>query len=320
MPKQEIDGEELFNLALSIVGLVLRQGPYDLAELSEHFGFSQQTIKKAVLTIANSEDVGNFRTHFYLDDELLEQGEVSFSLAESRLTEPPVLSKRQVTALAASLDFIASLSQFEQNEALRELREMIGAGHTSVISRSSGGRQVKLITELNLAVTSKVTIECEYVNQLGERASRLIDPLRLDFVLDKHYLRGFCHKNQAVRSFRIDRMVSVKLTENPISEASFALEIPQEVFGTSDRETRVKIAADPEAAEIFWNFPSYSEIKHQDGQLVGEIMVGSLRALGRHVARYGGLVKVLEPQEARQEVRRFALGALNSSTAAENED
>jgi proteasome accessory factor C len=320
MPKQEIDGEELFNLALSIVGLVLRDGPQYLSSLSEHFGFSEQTIKKAVLTIANSEDVGNFRTHFYLDDELLESGEVDFSLADSRLTEPPVLSKRQVTALAASLDFIASLSQFEQNTALKELREMVGAGHTSVISRRSGGRQVELIAELNRAITQKVSIECEYVNQLGERASRLIDPLRLDFVLDKHYLRGFCHKNQAVRSFRIDRMVSLSLTKDAISEASFALEIPQEVFGTSERETRVRITADPEAAEIFWNFPSFSEIKNQDGRLVGEIMVGSLRALGRHVARYGGLVQVLEPLEARQAVRGFALQALDSAEEPENED
>jgi proteasome accessory factor C len=320
MPKQEIDGEELFNLALSIVGLVLRDGPQYLSSLSEHFGFSEQTIKKAVLTIANSEDVGNFRTHFYLDDELLESGEVDFSLADSRLTEPPVLSKRQVTALAASLDFIASLSQFEQNTALKELREMVGAGHTSVISRRSGGRQVELIAELNRAITQKVSIECEYVNQLGERASRLIDPLRLDFVLDKHYLRGFCHKNQAVRSFRIDRMVSLSLTKDAISEASFALEIPQEVFGTSERETRVRITADPEAAEIFWNFPSFSEIKNQDGRLVGEIMVGSLRALGRHVARYGGLVQVLEPLEARQAVRGFALQALDSAEEPKNED
>jgi proteasome accessory factor C len=320
MPKQEIDGEELFNLALSIVGLVLRDGPQYLSSLSEHFGFSEQTIKKAVLTIANSEDVGNFRTHFYLDDELLESGEVNFSLADSRLTEPPVLSKRQVTALAASLDFIASLSQFEQNTALKELREIVGAGHTSVISRRSGGRQVELIAELNRAITQNVSIECEYVNQLGERASRLIDPLRLDFVLDKHYLRGFCHKNQAVRSFRIDRMVSVSLTKDAISETSFALEIPQEVFGTSERETRVRITADPEAAEIFWNFPSFSEIKSQDGRLVGEIMVGSLRALGRHVARYGGLVQVLEPLEARQAVRGFALQALDSAEAPENED
>lgn len=320
MPKQELDGEELFNLALSIVGLVLKDGSHTLSELSEHFGFSEKTVKKAVLTIANSEDVGNFRTHFYLDDELLEQGEVDFSVGQSRLTEPPVLSKRQVTALAASLDYIASLPQFENNAALSEIRAVVGSGSTTVFSRQGALRQSDMFTQLQDAISRKLAVECEYVNQLGERSIRLIDPLRLDFLLEKHYLRGFCHKNQAVRSFRIDRIVSVKITNQPVLETSLQAEIPQEVFGSTERETSVVIAADPEAREIFWNFPSYSNIKSVNDELVGEIMVGSLRALGRHIARYGGLVRVVEPEEARQAVLGFAKAALNQGAKPENED
>ncbi|HEY7854427.1 MAG TPA: WYL domain-containing protein [Aquiluna sp.] len=320
MPKQEIDGEELFNLALSIVGLVLKNGPHNTSELAEHFGFSEQTIKKAVLTIANSEDVGNFKTHFYLDDELLEEGEVDFAVAESMLTEPPVLSKRQVTALAAGLDYIASLAQFANNPALKELRELVGDSTTSVVRKVTGSREAELMAQLQRALMEQVAIECEYVNQLGERSTRTIDPLRLDFVLEKHYLRGFCHKNQAVRSFRIDRIVNLRVTSDPISDESKSLEIPLEVFGTESAELSVKISAEPEAAQIFWNFPSYSQVSTKDGRLVGEISVGSLQALGRHITRYGGLVKVIEPPEAVRAVREFAQAALLPERAPENED
>ena len=320
MPKQELDAEELFNLALSIVGLVLKKGPHHTSELAEHFGFSDQAIKKAVLTIANSEDVGNFKTHFYLDDELLEEGEVDFSVAESMLTEPPVLSKRQVTALAAGLDYIASLAQFADNPALRELRELLGGSPASVARKVTGGREAALMAQLQRAVMNQVAIECEYVNQLGERSKRTIDPLRLDFVLDKHYLRGFCHKNQAVRSFRIDRMMNLSATSDPISDESKSLEIPLEVFGTDSTELSVKIAAEPEAAQIFWNFPSYSQVSTKDGMLVGDISVGSLQALGRHITRYGGLVRVLEPPDAVRAVREFAQAALLPEMAPENED
>lgn len=320
MPKQELDGEELFNLALSIVGLVLRDGPHFTAELAEHFGYSEKTIKKAVLTIANSEDVGSFKTHFYLDDELLEEGEVDFSVADSNLTEPPTLSKRQATSLAAGLDYLASLPQFSENQALESLRAVIGGATSSVVSRLSGSRELTLLAQLQSALQEQVAIECEYVNQLGERAARTIDPLRIDFVLDKHYLRGFCHKNQAVRSFRLDRILRLDLTTQRISEEALAAEIPEEVFGDGAREITVKIAADPEAAEIFWNFPSYSNLTTRDGQIVGEIMVGSLRALGRHITRYGGLVRVLEPQEAKLAVKAFAAAALSPQQAPENED
>ena len=320
MPKQELDGEELFNLALSIVGLVLRYGPHNTTELSEHFGFSEKTIKKAVLTIANSEDVGNFKTHFYLDDELLEDGEVDFSVADSNLTEPPVLSKRQATSLAAGLDYLASLPQFSENGALQELRTLIGGATSSVMSRASGTREITLLAQLQQAMAGQVAVECEYVNQLGEKAVRLIDPLRIDFVLDKHYLRGFCHKNQGLRSFRLDRILHLEATSQPISAESLAMEIPEEVFGDGATEITVKIAADPEAAEIFWNFPSYSNLTTKDGEIVGEILVGSLRALGRHITRYGGMVRVLEPREARAAVKAFAKAALVPQPTPQDED
>jgi len=105
MPKQEIDAEDLFNLSLSIVGLVLRDGPMATTELATHFGYTEKTIVRAVKTIANSEDIGRFETHFYVDDELLAKGEVDFSIGMAALRRPPLLSKRQTTALAAGLDF-----------------------------------------------------------------------------------------------------------------------------------------------------------------------------------------------------------------------
>jgi predicted DNA-binding transcriptional regulator YafY len=44
--------------------------------------------------------------------------------------------------------------------------------------------------------------------------------------------------------------------------------------------------------------------------LVGEIRVGNLRALGRHVARYGSNAEVLGPELARTAVKDYALAAL----------
>lgn len=320
MPKQELDAEEQFNLALSIVGLVLRDGPHGVSELAEHFGLSEKTIHRAVLTIGNSEDVGNFRTHFYLDDELLEKGEVDFTQASAQLDEPPVLSQRQVAALAAGLDYLASLPQFESSTELSDLRLAIGGATPTGVARISRTRELGLLTTLQEALLGGLAISCEYQNQLGERAKRNIDPLRIDFIADKHYLRGFCHKNQAVRSFRLDRMVSVEITDQKISELALSQPIPDEVFGEVSSETLVKIAAQPEASEIFWNFPSVGILSQVADELVGEIMVGSLRALGRHVARYGGLVRVLSPQPAVDAVREFARSALTQPAAPGDED
>lgn len=316
MPKQEIDGEELFNLALSIVGLVLKDGPHNVAELVEHFGYSEKTIKKAVRTIGNTENLSKCETYFYLDDELLEDGEVDFSRGFANLSEPPALSKRQVTALATGLSYLAALPQFAKNQDLQQLIELLGADETFVASPQ--GRSTQLIESLQSAMLQGKSISCSYMNQLGERGERRIDPLRIDFVADKHYLRGYCHKNQSVRSFRLDRIQELEITNDSISQEALEAVIPDEVFGDGHKEQRVKIAAMPEASEIFWNFPSFSEITREGEELVGHILVGSLRALGRHVARYGGMVRVIEPPEAKVAVAQFASAALAKNPGDED--
>ena len=185
MPKQEIDAEDLFNLSLSIVGLVLRDGPMATTELATHFGYTEKTIVRAVKTIANSEDIGRFETHFYVDDELLAKGEVDFSIGMAALRRPPLLSKRQTTALAAGLDFLAALPQFAGNVALSQIRSQIGSGTIPITILASPARQ-ETLQAIQQALLDRTQLVASYVNQLGERSERDVDPLRVDYVGRRH--------------------------------------------------------------------------------------------------------------------------------------
>jgi len=309
MPRQEIDGLSLFDLTLSIVGLILGRGSMRVSELADTFDVSEKAIRRAIKAIIESEDLTNCETHFYVNEDDLSEGYVSFSAGRSNLTGPPQLSKRQLSSLAIGLDYLASMPQFKANEELGKLRGMF-ASQSQSIAQLSEDRTVGQITLIQQALKSQLAIRCEYQNQLGERSSRLVDPLRLDFVGRQHYLRGYCHTALEVRSFRLDRILQLELTQIPISAAARESEVPEEVFGVSDQEITVKIAAKPEAGEIFWNFPANSDPTYLDGELIGEIRLGQLASLPRHIVRYGGLVRVLEPQSARDVVREFAERAL----------
>lgn len=309
MPKVELDGEELFNLSLSIVGLVLKEGALSISELSQHFDVSAASIKKAVLAISNSEDIHRYETHFYVDYDALEEGEVSFSMGQGRLSEPPLLSSRQASAIAAGLDYLASLPQFADNPELDELRTALG-GQASM-TLAAGFHHAAELTDLRRAIIEKMQLQLDYLNQLGERNPRIVDPLRLDFVGNRFYLRGWCHKNQDLRTFRVDRIASVQILHTPISEFALKAEIPDEVFDGGIDPHRVKVRCSTAAAEIFWNFPVSSEPVLVDGELEGEIRVGNLSALGRHIARYGGQARVLAPEEAKQAVRTYAQSVLS---------
>ena len=309
MTRQEIDAEELFNLSLSILGLVMREGPMKITELEKHFGFSADSIRKAVIAIADSEDLDRYLTHFYLDHDAFEAGEVSFSNAGSDLDEAPTLSARQITALATGLDFLAALPEFFENPELTQLRRALSVGTSSITSLTTS-EALEHLSIIRQALSEGFQLRCEYQNQVGERSARQIDPLRIDFVGRNHYLRGWCHKNNQVRSFRVDRMISLSMTNEAISDQGKLAQIPDEVFGTEDGQTAVHLAARPEAAEIFWNFPTESKPALVDGELVGTILIGNLESLGRHVTRYGGDVRVMAPASARAAVAAFAQAAL----------
>ena len=85
-------------------------------------------------------------------------------------------------------------------------------------------------------------------------------------------------------------------------------------------ETTVEIFASHEASEIFWNFPATDIQRDTEGNVTGKIQVGSLKVLGRHIARYAGQVRVLSPESAIEAVRQFALHARNGSMTPEDQD
>jgi proteasome accessory factor C len=314
MPKQELDGQALFDLALSVVGLVLNEGDRKISELAEIFEVSERAILRSVKAISESEDLTRCETHFYLNYDELEDGWVSFSQGRSSLAGPPQLSKRQLTSIAIGLDYLASLPQFAGNQDLATLRKSFATSSTAPVQLPAN-RLLEQIELIQSAISDSMALECEYQNQLGERSERRVDPLRLDFVGKRHYLRGYCHLTHEVRSFRLDRITKLELGETQISAAAKAAVVPEEVFGQAAQEQSVKISADPEAAEIFWNFPAANEPKLQDGKLVGEIRIGNLESLPRHIIRYGGMVEVLAPETARDLVREAAQKLLEEEEA-----
>jgi len=320
MPKQEIDGLELFELALSMVGVILNEGDQRIRELAQRFEVSEKIIRKAVDAITDSEDLAEYWTHFHLNFDELEEGWVSFRRENTQLLGPPILSRRQLSSIAIGLDYLASLPQFLGNQHLISLRQKLQFSQSEPIASLAPSRLTLLLEKIHLAISESVTIECDYRNQIGEQARRKIDPLLIELRGRRHYLRGWCHINQEVRSFRLDRIQSLELTTTPIAESSKSAKIPEEIFGDRPDEQVVTLFAEPEAAEIFWNFPVVTEPVLKDGRYVGKIRVGGLTGLPRHVVRYGGMVEVLEPREARKLVLEFAKASLDESQTVKDED
>lgn len=310
MPRVENSGEELFNLAISIVGLVMREAVVSKAQLAQHFGVSERSIERAVRAISLAEDGRRFLSFFELDWEAWDAGEVSLRpLGE--LSAPPPLSRAQSSALATAIEYLASLPEFAGNEAVADLRRALQI--VPVARLQGGGHLNQNLESLRLAV-GRTRLQLSYVNQVGELTQREVDPIRIDLVDDRHYLRAWCHQSLGARNFRVDRITGLTALNQPLSEAAREVELADNLFEAESSHHEVELVAEISSREIFWNFPvARAPERDENGNLRGAIKIADLRALGRHISRYGGTVRVIAPESARIAVREFARHALGES-------
>lgn len=328
MPKLlSFNGEDRYNFMLALVGYLQNRGPVSITDAAAHFGLEPKYLRKVVTSINEARaEVSGFEQWFFLIDvEELEENGI-LSLVENLVVDDvPKLSNRQASAIAAGLNYLASIPAFKNDPDVLKLQELLAAGTVRGINPlvevrpGSAEAGAELIRK---AILGGFQISCEYINQKGERAIRTIEPLRLDPRVDGWYLRGYCPINQEVRNFRLNRMRAIEVLPTPITkEAQSIHEIDDAVYVADANDTRVIVEVEPEAYRLISEFKTIGEPSGIDnGKIRAAIQVGHLPNVGRLVSRFGGAAKVISPPEARNIVKNYALAALGEMQESDLED
>lgn len=330
MPKlNNFNGEDRYNFMLALVAFLQNRGSVTLDEAASHFGLEAKYIRKAVTSINEARaTVSGFEEWFFLIDiEALEEDGILTLLDNSVIEDVPRLSSRQVSAIAAGLNYLANIPGFKNDQELIKLQELLAAGSSRGIRppmESRPGSAEAGAEIIRSAMLSGKQISCEYMNQKGERSIRNIEPLRLDPRADGWYLRGYCPIHLEVRNFKLDRMRGIKVSDLPMSDAAQEIEIIEDsVYVAEATDTIVTIEVEPEGYRLISESKSISEpVSVTAGLLRAEIKVGHLPNIGKLIARFGGAARVIAPDEARLIVKNYALAALGKTplVSIENED
>ncbi|RDW21945.1 helix-turn-helix transcriptional regulator [Oceanobacillus chungangensis] len=113
---------------------------------------------------------------------------------------------------------ISKLSKYPNQEQESKINKHFNS--LEVISRLSSPSLVPLLKELEMSVTGGYSVKIHYPKS-GEKQLkyRLLDPYRIIYWNNKWYVIGFCHLRNEIRSFRVDRIKSLVLTENKFNRA-----------------------------------------------------------------------------------------------------
>ncbi|MGD6965579.1 helix-turn-helix transcriptional regulator [Rossellomorea vietnamensis] len=108
---------------------------------------------------------------------------------------------------------ISKLSKYSNPEQETKVNQHLTS--LEVISRVSSLSMESFLKKLEQAVADGYSVKILY-HKSGEKQlnDRLVDPYRIIYWNNKWYLIGFCHLRNDIRSFRVDRIENLLLTEN----------------------------------------------------------------------------------------------------------
>lgn len=144
-----------------------------------------------------------------------------------------------------------------------------------------------------------------------EATERDVDPMRVLGLEGRWYLEGWCHRAEAMRLFRLDRVEQIDVLDvdgTPPPQAS-ARDLSGGIFQGHPDDLVVRLLLHAGALWVADYYPVESDESTDQGRLV-TIRTGDMTWLRRLVWRLGGRAVVLDPPELAAEVRAGAEGAL----------
>jgi predicted DNA-binding transcriptional regulator YafY len=147
---------------------------------------------------------------------------------------PPVsFSTEEAAALmlmeGATRVFADKSIQQLYGDALTKIRAVLRASQKDGIDMLSASMGIQLpecmeadyahLATLQRGIAERRMIEIEYCNKAGEKSSRCVEPVGLQYYAMAWHLMAYCHLRNEYRDFRVSRMETVRCTHKPFTIA-----------------------------------------------------------------------------------------------------
>lgn len=163
------------------------------------------------------------------------------------------------------------------------------------------------ISELRRAITQKKLLRFDYFNSELQRSNREVEPLRLIFKSHAWYIVGYCRHNQDIRVFRLSRMKRINVLDETFDRA-LAEDFSLADSTYSTEYVTFKLRFSPEMAYRLFDEFQEDQVKrcYSDCYLV-TVQYPMNEWTYHRLLSFGPYVEILEPVEARSELKKRAL-------------
>jgi proteasome accessory factor C len=295
---------------LALVPWILAHPGTTIVELARRFDVSEREIE-ADLALLPMCGLPPYTADRLIDVWVADDGAVSIRLAEY-FDRPLRLTPSEGVALLvvgrALLAVPGSDPHGPLAHALEKLEAVLGARGALTIEVGAADHLDRLTT----AVTDGEQLELDYYSfARDEMTTRVVDPLRVFHTLGAWYLAGYCHRADAERLFRVDRIRAIRATGQPSAthHRDDDEDLVDLVYRPDPADPRVELALRPDAAWVAESLPTEEARPRADGGWDVVLAVSGPAFLERLLLRLGPAATVVAPPEA-QTSRADAAGRI----------
>ena len=322
MAAPRLEAADRVTLLMSFVPYLLDQGAVPVAQLAAHFDITPAQVSELVQLLAMSGVPGDdgFYQHqdlFDINWDLFEEQQIVELWQHVAVDATPRFSAREAAALLAGLQYISGIVPDRDKSIVEKLVTKIASGASAepenlLVTPAAVPVDLDVIRQ---AVISGHSVSFIYHNASGEKSARSVDPLRLDLVGESWYLRGWSHERDALRTFRLDRISELSVSEDSFVSDLNASELSDELFDIKETDIRVMFLVDNASLALLAAYRP--EVRGtSDGNMARiEVAFSDLTSVPVFVAQIPGSVQVLSPPEAISAVSMWAEQALAAYNA-----
>ena len=247
-------------------------------------------------------------THAELIDIQFWDDGIIHVLDPQTIGEPMRLSAEEASALLIALRLLAQIPGDHDRAALiaatLRLQEAVGGVDAGIVV--DAGVDPDASATIAAAIASGADLRITYGGASDQVTERTVHPLRTASHGGRTYLEAYCRSAEAVRTFRIDRLLSAQgvPSAGPVGRDA----APPPDPAPDARWATLAVSA-PWAGEALG---LQDAERAPDGRLIGRIPVHDPGWVVHAVLGLGGAAEVLEPENLRREVAQAAALALAS--------
>jgi proteasome accessory factor C len=206
---------------LSLVPWLMANDGVSMTEAAHHFGISEKQLRADLDLLIVSGRPG------YMHGDLVDiqywdkDGRIRV-LDPQTLDRPLGLTATEAGALLIAMRLLAQLPGGHDTAALTsaidKLETATGVHEVAVVEVASPGQA--FLPELRSALEAGTQVHLGYASASTDTASeRVVDPHALTVASGHVYLQAWCHRSEAIRTFRLDRVLSCTPLSTPIDQA-----------------------------------------------------------------------------------------------------